>query len=237
LLPFRPFGPAHLAILAAVVAAAAALAALARWRPVAARPIQLGLAGALAAIELAWYANIVALGRVRPPHGLPLELCNVVALLAIYVLLRPRPWALELLYYLGIAGSGMALLTPNVGAPLSAFTVAAFFLTHGGVVAAALFLVWSGALRPRPRSWLTAFLVVNGYAAAVGLFDLASGTNYMFLCRKPEAPTLLDVLGPWPVYIMAGEGVALVLFAALYAPFKRHARPAGDRAAGGPGGA
>jgi hypothetical integral membrane protein (TIGR02206 family) len=100
------------------------------------------------------------------------------------------------------------------------------------VVAAVLFLVWAGALRPRPGAWWRAFLAVNAYALAVGAFDLAFGTNYMYLREKPAAGSLLDLLGPWPWYLLAGDAVALALLWLLDLPFRRGpaVRAAGPRA-------
>ncbi len=229
-MPSDLFSPAHLAIIAAIPLVAAALARAARRRPGAARGIRLALAAALALNELAWYRHALAQGWVDPPNGLPLDLCDVVVWLTVYALVSPRPWALDLAYYLGLAGSGMAVLTPDVGAPLGSYAGAKFFLGHGGVVAAVLFLVWSGVLRPRPGSWWRAFLAVNVYAAFVAAVNAAFGTNYMYLREKPESGTLLDLLGPWPWYVLAAEGVALALLALLYLPFRRARGSQGERA-------
>jgi hypothetical integral membrane protein (TIGR02206 family) len=221
---FDLLGPAHVAILVAVPLFAGALAAVARRRPGAAREIRLALAAVLALNELAWYRHALAEAWVDPPHGLPLDLCDVVLWLTVYALVSPRPWALDLAYYLGLAGSGMALLTPDVGAALASYPGAKFFLGHGGVVAAVLFLVWTGALRPRPGSWWRVFLQVNVYAALVALVNAGFGTNYMYLREKPRSGTLLDLLGPWPWYVLAGEAVAFGLLALLYLPFRRARR-------------
>jgi hypothetical integral membrane protein (TIGR02206 family) len=220
---FRPFGPAHLAVLAAVPAAAATLAAVVRRRPAAARGIRVALAVAIAANELVWYGHVLAWGWVHPPHGLPLDLCDVVLWLTVYALVAPRTWALELVYYLGIAGSGMALLTPDVGAGLASYPGAKFFASHGAVVASVLFLVWTGGLRPRSSSWWRVFLQLNAYAALLALVNARHGTNYMYLREKPEAGTLLDLFGPWPWYVLGGEVVALALLWLLYLPFRRRA--------------
>lgn len=45
------------------------------------------------------------------------------------------------------------------------------------------------------------------------------GSNYMFIARKPDDPSLIDVLGPWPWYILSLEAVGLAICFILYLPF------------------
>lgn len=229
--PIPTFGLAHTAIVAAVPALAAALSWVVRRSPSLGTPVRRSLAAVLAVDALSSYVVAFVHGAVRPPHGLPLDLCDVVVWVTVFALATGRPSALEAAYFLGIAGSGMALLTPDVGAGASAWEAAQFFVAHGLVVAAVLFLVFAGALTPRPRAWLRVFLIVNVYAAFVAVFDACFGTNYMYLREKPQAGTLLDLLGPWPLYILAAEPVALALLLALDLPFRRGR----GRAAGLPG--
>jgi uncharacterized membrane protein YwaF len=56
-------------------------------------------------------------------------------------------------------------------------------------------------------------------ATVLGLNALL-GTNYGYLCAKPENPSLLDHLGPWPWYLLSLEGLALALFLLLDLPFR-----------------
>jgi hypothetical integral membrane protein (TIGR02206 family) len=219
------FSPAHLGILAAIPAGAWALGEVARRRVGALRPIRLVLAAAIAVDGIAWYAITFWQGSVVPPSGLPLDLCDVVLFIVVIALVAPRPWALEAAYYLGLGGSGMALVTPDVG-DVRAYAVIQFFVAHGAVVGSVLFLVRAGALRPRRGSWWRVFLALNAYAAAVLVFDLWTGTNYMYLREKPASGSLLDWLGPWPWYVLAGDALALVLLWLLELPFRRGARRA-----------
>jgi hypothetical integral membrane protein (TIGR02206 family) len=223
---FRLFGPIHLAILAAVAATAGFLALQVRRKPHTARPIRLGLAALLTVNIATWYTHQTVTGGFRFPTEMPLQLCDIATWLGIAAAFTLNPLAYDLAYYAALAGSGMALLTPDVWAPLCTYPIIRFFIEHGLLVATILFLAWSGQARPRPGSVWRAILAVQVYAVAIGIYNAAFGTNYFYLRNKPERFSILSWFGPWPWYILGGEALALLLFALLWLPF----RPRGSAA-------
>jgi hypothetical integral membrane protein (TIGR02206 family) len=152
--------------------------------------------------------------------NLPLQLCDLAVWMAVAACLRPTPLLVELAYYTGMAGAGMALLTPDLWSPWPSYPAIYFFVAHGGIVVAVSVLVFGGVAHPgRGKPW-RAFGRLLALAVGLGTVDAITGANYMYLCRKPKSATLLDALGPWPVYIAAGAALALALFWLLWIPLR-----------------
>jgi hypothetical integral membrane protein (TIGR02206 family) len=212
---FRLFSPEHLAVIA--LTAAAPFALLRLGHPTAVRR---ALTVLLAANELGWYAYRYSTEGFRFPEGLPLQLSDVVVWLTVFAAWTGRAGLFELCWFWGIAGAGMAILTPDLWAPFWSYPTAYFFFAHGLVVVTPVFLWASGVTRARPGSPWRALLWVNVYAAVVGAFNAVFKTNYMYLCQKPEGASLLDWFGPWPWYLVGGEMLALGLFWLLWLPFR-----------------
>lgn len=207
-------------ILGAILVSAGALAVWARRQPARAWPIATVVGAVLGLNELAWYGYLVKTGLFEFPVSLPLDLCDIVLWLTVVALLTRRAWAFDLAYYWALAGTTMAVLMPDItSAPLSYPTIK-FFASHGGVVAAVLFLVWGRLARPRRWSWCIALVTLNIYALAIGLFNHAFDTNFLYLCQKPGNPTILDQMGAWPWYLVWEDALALVLFSLLWLPFR-----------------
>ena len=223
---FPLLGAAHLAILSAVLLLAAILALVQRRLRPSRRWPRMSLGAAILLDTLLWYVDLAWHGQLAFPGHLPLEFCDVTLWLMVMVLFTRSPALFDLAYYGALGGSSMALLTPNLWESFPSLSTVQFFVAHGLVVSAALFLVWSGQARPRPGSPLRAMLFANAWAALDGVFDATFKTNYMYLRAKPASVSLLNFLGPWPWYIASAEGVALVLFLLLYLPFLGTARRA-----------
>ena len=179
------------------------------------------LAVVLVVDEVSWWVYLLFGGvpGSRFAQSLPLQLCDVAILITAAALWTRNRLAVEVSYFWGLAGTIQALFTPDVPQHFPSYPYFQYYIAHGGVVAASLILVVGMRLHPRPWAVVRVAGLTIAYAALVGITDAVTGANYMYLRSKPPSPTLLDVLGPWPVYIFSATLIAFVLFAILDAPF------------------
>jgi len=227
---FALFGPDHLVVLALTLVAALAAMAFARRH----REDRAGLALrlALALLMLAGVTGYVVTealkGEVHPLEFLPLHLCDAAIFVGIFALLTRIPLACELLYFWALAGSTLAMLTPEVWYAFPDWRFVIFFLMHGLTVTAAVTLTFGFGCRPRPGAAWRAFGLTAAYAVVVGALNLLLGANFLYLRAKPVTPTLLDRFGPWPWYIAVAGGIGLALFHLLALPFRARAASPGQ---------
>jgi len=215
---FQPFGAEHLVAIGLIPVVAGFLAVTRLRFPRTSKPIRYGLAFLLLVCTVSYYANWIINGKPIFPNHIPLEVCDFALWLVIVALLTLDSDIFDVVYYWALVGTALAVVTPNLTNE-SLFLKIQFFADHGLIVVGVLYLVWSREMRPRPGSALRSLIALNYMAVFVGLFDFAYKTNYMFLRDKPAGATLMNVLGPWPLYLVACEGVGLVTFPLLYLPF------------------
>jgi hypothetical integral membrane protein (TIGR02206 family) len=129
------------------------------------------------------------------------------------------PVLVELTYFWGLAGTLQGVLTPDLSIGFPHLVFWQYVVGHLAIVLAALFLVVGMQIVPRRHAVPRVFATTLGYTAMVGVVDLVTGANYMFLRAPPGEWTLLRLLGPWPWYLLSATGVALILLILLDLPF------------------
>jgi hypothetical integral membrane protein (TIGR02206 family) len=157
-------------------------------------------------------------------YSLPLQLTDAVSLSAILALTLRRQPLVELVYFWAFSASLQAVLTPDVGATFPNALYFTYFLYHDGAVLAAFLLVFGCGIYPRRGALFRVYAITLAFTAVAGAGDLITGGNYMYLRSKPIHKSLLGVMGPWPLYIVAGAALGLVMFAALAAIARAAAR-------------
>lgn len=171
--------------------------------------------------ELSLYVWYVYTGVWNSIDSLPLQLCSISLFLSIIMLLTRSYFLFEVTYFLGIGGALQAMFTPELAYDFPHYRYFHFFLAHIAIILASLYMLWYENVRPTIKSVWKAFAVLNLIALLVFFINKATGGNYMFLARKPTNPSLIDLLGPYPWYILSLEIIALIMFFILYLPFVR----------------
>jgi hypothetical integral membrane protein (TIGR02206 family) len=215
----RLFGPLHLTILGLIAVTAATLVRLCRAGFIRLTPMRWTLGVALASNELVWWVYRYSREGIHV-ENLPLQLCDAGVWLSVLACLTVIPAIVEFAYFAGLAGATMALLTPNLISPWPTYPAIYFFAAHGGIVICMVALVFGGCGTFRRGAVWRSFGLLIAYAALVGLVDWASGSNFMFLLRKPEAASALDEMGPWPWYLLSGAAAGLLFFWLLWLPVR-----------------
>jgi hypothetical integral membrane protein (TIGR02206 family) len=207
----------HITVLAFTAVTAAILVVGARrWGDAWARPVGRGLAVIILAGFAGEQVTYALRGQWTAEVNLPLQLTDVVTLVSIGALLRPQSALLiELVYFWALSASVQAVLTPDLNQSFPDLLFLTYFATHCGAICAACLLVFGSRRLPRPGAVPRVVAVTLAFAGLAALGCLITGGNYMFLRRKPAHGSLLDSMGPWPVYIVAGAALAVVMFLAL----------------------
>jgi hypothetical integral membrane protein (TIGR02206 family) len=218
----------HLAalILTAVVCAALPLAARAYPGPWT-RLVSRALAILLILWVCAYHLVVAARGEFEPDFDLPLHLTDIVTIIAALALWSGSPLLFELTYFWGLTAALLAVLTPGLESDegFPSFFFWHYFVTHSGVVLAALFLAFGLGMTPRSGAVQRIFLATLAWAAIAAAGNAFTGGNYMFLRERPGTPSILDYMGPWPWYIVSAALLAIALFILLDLPFRRRRRP------------
>jgi hypothetical integral membrane protein (TIGR02206 family) len=213
----------HVGAVAVIAAVAAALVAAARLRPgswtkIAAR----ALAAILVAAEVGWWIYLAVTGATDAElaTALPLQLCDAAIFVTALALLLRAQLLVEVTYFWGLAGTIQALITPDLPQHFPSFPFFQYYVAHGGIVTAALFLVVGLHQWPRRDAVVRVLAITIAYVLVVGAIDATTGANYLYLRSKPASGSLLDLLGPWPWYIAWAALIGMAWLVILDAPFR-----------------
>jgi hypothetical integral membrane protein (TIGR02206 family) len=230
---FSAYGPSHLVVLGVFAIGAALLVWIGR-RQTESQARLFGRAFAMLIVAAFVVALVYKLIRPDLDTSVPLQLCDIAELTAAYALWTQRHWAFALTYYWCLVLSSQALITPDVGTPdegapdFPHHLFVTFFTLHVLVVWSAIYLTWGRGMRPTWRSYRFTVIVTVAWAAFTFSFNAITGTNYGYLNRKPPTASLLDVLGPWPVYLLIEITIVLIVWAVMTWPWERTRRYANE---------
>lgn len=92
---------------------------------------------------------------------------------------------------------------------------------HLLIIWAAVYLIWGLRVRPTWRTYATSVGITLVWMVSVFAFNLAVGTNYGFVNRKPSTASGLDLLPEWPWYVLIEIVVVASVWALMTWPWTR----------------
>lgn len=219
--PFVLFGEPHLVAMAASFALPVVASAIVRPRdrPDVDRILRWSFAALMVANWFSWMGLLYAKGWLGPGNEFPLNLCDWATLATVVTLILPNQRTYELAYFWALAGTLQGMLTPDVQYEFPDIEFLLFFVFHGGIIAAVLYLTFGLGLRPYPASLPRVIGWSLLYAAVAGFFDWILGANYGFLRSKPDYDFVFDFMPAWPWYIPVLVALGLLSTVIYYAPF------------------
>ncbi|MBQ7886422.1 MAG: YwaF family protein [Clostridia bacterium] len=159
--------------------------------------------GTALALSLATTVSLLIL-EGRWQEALPLHLCSVSALCALFLALAFRQALLDFLWYLGMPGAALALLFPAPAVSRwQALLNLSYVVTHALILIIPIARMLGGAA---PRGGRTGqmmlWLVLLALAAAI--VNRRLGTDFLFLSAPPAATPLETVFAlGYPAYLLS----------------------------------
>jgi hypothetical integral membrane protein (TIGR02206 family) len=216
--PFVAYGPSHLAALAVAVIGIVAILAFARWAP---RRLDRAFAVAIVVVALPLQLVQFTPAEWNLQTSLPLQLCDWAWLVAAIALWTRSRLAATITYLWGLTLTTQAMATPALTTAFPGLRWWLFWAMHLLIIWAAVYVIWAMKLRPTWQTYRRTVAITLAWAVATFIFNIVVGTNYGYLNGKPANRSALDLLGPWPWYVIFEIEIVCAVWAALTWPWTR----------------
>jgi hypothetical integral membrane protein (TIGR02206 family) len=154
-------------------------------------------------------------------HAIPLELCSISLVLSVLLLLTRKKIIYEILLFTALLGASQAIFTPLLNFDFPHFRFFHFFYTHLMDIWVVFYFTWVVGYRPTFWSVVKLFVFLNLLMPIIMLINRAVDGNYMFLSHKPNSASLLNLLGPYPWYILSMEFLLITLSLIVWLIFRK----------------
>ena len=173
----------------------------------------------LAFTVLVWTFLKIYLNGFDIKHDLPLNLCNLTALLLPIFTLTRKKLYYEIVFFWILAGTTHAVLTPDLSDAFPHYVFLKYWYVHAGLILFVFYATFVYNMRPTLKSPIKSFVALQGYIILMFAVNYTIGSNYFYTNQKPNSSSALDFLGEWPYYIFVIELFMLPYFFLFYLPF------------------
>jgi hypothetical integral membrane protein (TIGR02206 family) len=164
-------------------------------------------------------STITALFPFSAEHSLPLQICDLAWVFVAWALLTVRPLPTALTYYWGLTLSLQALVQPTLSEPFPDLEFFVFWGKHVLIVWGAVYLCLALGHGPDWAAYRRAVAWTFGWLVVVLCLNAVLSANYGYVSGKPSEATVLDVLGPWPVYLVVEMAIVTSGWALITLPW------------------
>lgn len=161
---------------------------------------------------------LIFLGKFNYKTDLPLDICNMMGFFLPFLMWTPNRRFFPFLYFIILAGTLQAVITPHLYNGFPNFIFLKYWFVHAGLIVYIIYVASAFGFRVSLKDLWRAFLALQAYVGGMFAINSLLGSNYVYIMHKPPTASALDYLGPWPWYILVGEGIALVLFFLVWLP-------------------
>lgn len=162
----------------------------------------------------------VVIGVRHPLTGLPLQICDLGWLVAGVALLTGSRRLCSLTYFWGLTLSIQGVLTPDLDHVFPQAQFFGFWVRHIAPVWAAVYLVGC-RIGPDWKGFRFSVMITAAWAVVVMGVNASIGSNYGYLNGKPSGASALDLLGPWPWYVVIEIALVVAVWALMTWPWNR----------------
>ncbi|MBJ34358.1 MAG: TIGR02206 family membrane protein [Flavobacteriaceae bacterium] len=155
-------------------------------------------------------------------YNLPIQLCGISSLICcILPFLKKKDSLFQFVYYTGVIGGIMAILTPQMNYfDGSLRYYLNYYVSHSLIITLPIFMFLHLDLKLPKFSWFKIWIHLNILMAIIMPINFILESNYMYVNDAPEVNNPL-VIGEWPYYLFIWEPIVLIIAYLIYSISKR----------------